>query len=223
MIQYNIREVQLLPVLRYPRAATERVPGTLRSGARSRNGMKLWRRSEVMSHTLWQVWRTLSLGPIGPRLLLAGPCIVTETHMRNQQIIDERVYTCMNAKIFITRRRRRARSLCLSGSISTSYSIGNHIRVLACSFSAICLMTRMLWYTYTFSTRAWSYRGTRRKLGATRRGTTTRYDRKTLVKSAHGAKISSWENFCCLLDFNITGERKQVRNRGQGFLTEFNF
>ena len=33
-----------------------------------------------------------------PKTLACRPCIVTETHMRNQQIIDERVYTCMNAK-----------------------------------------------------------------------------------------------------------------------------
>ena len=33
-------------------AGTGRVPGTLRSGARPRNGMILWRRSELMSHTL---------------------------------------------------------------------------------------------------------------------------------------------------------------------------
>ena len=33
-------------------AGTGRVTGTSRSGARPRNGMILWRRSELMSHTL---------------------------------------------------------------------------------------------------------------------------------------------------------------------------
>ena len=116
-IGISTRYLGIRAIITTPRpscAATERVPGTITSGARSRNDMKWWRRSEVMSHNLWQVWGTLSPGPIGPGLLLGGPCIVTETHMENQKIIYERVYTCMNAKRSVTRRQRRARSLCLA-------------------------------------------------------------------------------------------------------------
>ena len=43
-----------------------------------------------------------------------------------------------------------------SGSTSASHSPGNHTRVLACSFSANCLMARMSWQT---KTRSWTLMG----------------------------------------------------------------
>ena len=117
-------------------AETELVPGPARSGALSQNGRKWWSCSGVLAsfgnaeayrHKKF-VWRTLySYG-----------------HAHENFLINSWMCIYMYGRHNVCHSLSKESSVWVPGSISISYLVSNHIRFLACSFSAIFLNTHVV-------------------------------------------------------------------------------
>ena len=118
-------------IFRVPSCAeTELVPGPARSGARSQNGMKWWSCSGVLA----SFWNTESWSD-RPRNVV-WRTLYSYRHTHEIFWINSWMCMYMHGRHNIYHLSSEESSVPVSGFVLTSYSTGNHIRVLACSFSA---------------------------------------------------------------------------------------